>query len=454
MWKYMIFSILLIPGAVFAAPDSENTATQEVVDHDKDTDIFYKFGGGIRLRQYFWQDSTAGVRPFEEDSVSTAHRAQLDLQLNKGEYFKTFFRAVHASEWGDNNANNDDFTLVQAWGDWKVTDFLNLKFGRQPIELGRGLQYGLNEWENIPSYYDSFSTLFDWDVMELSLYAVRVYELDRDPANSIANDPEMSHYIIDVNFRELSDLIQMADLSFIQVVSDIGTIPGTTTLLKKQRSQRFGFDLVLAGVYFETAASINYVTGTEETLTVSEKVKQLMMDAELRLMLPDFDRFNFWVGAHYDSGDDDAADGNNTQYAPLNYNFHQNAGRMDFFKFGNLTYLRTGFSMHLLSDWYFGTEGFMFQKTKEGAPNFLEAASPLVNDFANGTVSFGNAKDLGTELDIWIGKTFPSGVNLELTLSYLKPGEAMDTAFLTAGPTPQPMDDPIYRMTFDLGMFF
>ena len=54
------------------------------------------------------------------------------------------------------------------------------------------------------------------------------------------------------------------------------------------------------------------------------------------------------------------------------FTLHANAGRMDFFKFGNLTFARAGFSMHLLSDWYFGSEYFVFQKTKRhGPPCFL-----------------------------------------------------------------------------------
>jgi hypothetical protein len=170
-------------------------------------------------------------------------------------------------------------------------------------------------------------------------------------------------------------------------------------------------------------------------------------------MMPDWSQMSIRVGGHYDTGDDDPADGTNTQYDPLNYSLHDNAGRVDFFKFGNLTFLRTGLAFHLLSDWYFGGEYFMFQKTKAGGRNFLERGL-LVDDFSTGAMQFGSDKDLGQEVDAWVGKTFPSGVNIELTLGYLKPGQAMKTATYTTGGALVGMDDDIYNLSFDLGFFF
>lgn len=444
MFKYLFFVTHFF---ISFAGAQENT--------DKDKDVFFKAGGGLRLRQFYIQDSTSGYKPFEEDIVNTNHRAQLDIQLNKGEYLETFFRAIHHSEWGKvGSATNDEFILQQAWADWKVTDFLDLKFGRQPIVIGRGLVFGENAWENVPTYYDGFSFVFDWEVMELALHGVKVYELTRT-TNSIASDPELSNYILDLNFKDLSDMIKMAEISFVQVIGDVGQVPGTTLELRKQRVQRFGFDLIFGGVYYEIAASANYVTGSKEGLTPSDKVKQLMLDTEAKFMMPDWENLQLWVGYHSDSGDDDPNDGTDSQYDPLNYNIHMNAGRLDFFKFGNLTYLRTGASLKLLSDWYVGAEMFLFDKTKAGAPNYLVRNPLMANDFLNGTIQFGHQKNLGTEYDLWIGKTYQSGVNLELSINMLKPGEAMKSAY-TGGVTSQifALNDTILSVIFDVGFFF
>lgn len=432
-----------------------SAAVEAQENPDKEKDIFYKMGGGIRLRQFYMQNATSGYIPFEEDFVNTNHRAQLDLQLNKGEYLQTYFRAIHHSEWGDESSStNDQFILQQAWGDWKVTDFLDIKFGRQPIVIGRGLVFGENQWENVPTYYDGFGLLFDWDVMELSLYGVKVYELDRDPTNSIASDPELTNYILNLDFKELSDLIRLADINFVQVLGDVGQIPGTTTILRKQRVQRFGFDVVFGGVYYEVGASTNYVTGTKEGLTPTDKVKQLMLDTEVKFMMPDWENLQVWAGYHTDSGDETPGDGTDSQYDPLNYNFHVNAGRLDFFKFGNLTFLRGGASLKFLSDWYVGTEVLFFEKTKSGAANYLER-SIMADDFTNGTLQFGNAKSLGSEFDLWVGKTYQSGVNLELSFNILKPGDAMKTAYTGGIPTQLfPLNDTIFSVILDLGFFF
>lgn len=448
MFKYLFIILSLFSQSLFA---QENP--------DKEKDIFFKMGGGLRLRQFYLQNSTVGFLPLEEDLVNTNHRAQLDLQLNKGEYLETYFRAIHHSAWGEvNAANNNTFILQQAWANWKVADFLDLKFGRQPIVIGRGLSFGENQWENVPTYYDGFSLLFDWDVMELSLYGVKVYELERVAPASIASDPELTNYILNLDFKDLSDMIRMADFHVVQVIGDVGQIPGTTTVLGKQRVQRFGFDLIFGGVYYEVAGSVNYVTGTKEGVTITDKVKQLMFDTEAKLMVPDWENLELWAGYHADSGDDMAGDGTDGQYEPLNYNLHQNAGRLDFFKFGNLTYLRSGASLRFSSEWYVGGEVLFFEKSKLGGANYLErayVAGDLSTALQAGTIQFGPSKSLGTEFDLWVGKTYQSGVNLELSINILRPGDAMKTAYTGGVPTNLfALDDTVMSVILDVGFFF
>lgn len=436
---------------VFVALTASSVCAE--LQRDKEEDIFYKFGAGARFRQYYFKDSTAGAQPFDEDSISSSHRAQVDLSIHKGEYFKTFFRAIHRGDWGDQQEGQDSFLVQQAWGDWKVTDFLNLRFGRQTLEVGRGLVYGYNEWENSPTFYDGFAGHFDWQALEFSIYGLKLHELEKVAGASLASDPEVSHFILDINLKQMSDYIRVASLNLAQINGDVGQIPNTTTLLDKQRIQRFGFDLVTDGVNFRSAATLNYVTGTQSTLTVEQEVKQLMMDGEVRLIMPDWSQFNFWFGAHSDSGDDETTDGVNSQYEGLNYNFHTNAGRLDFLKFGNLTYLRSGLSLNMFGSWEVGLEGILFEKTKaNGATNFFR--TPIADEFSNGSYRLANNKDLGTEVDIWLSRTFASGVLMELSLNAFYPGQALKGAVDVTNATALNMNSPIYNIIFDIGYFF
>ncbi len=430
---------------------SASTALAQL-QRDKEEDIFYKIGAGARFRQYYFQDATAGALPDDEDIVASSHRAQLDLSVNKGEYFKTFFRAIHRGTWGEDAQDQDNFLIAQAYGDWKVSDFLNLRFGRQAIEIGRGLVFGFNEWENTPSYYDGATARFDWEALEFSLYAIKVYELQKVVGQSVS-DPEVSNYILDINFKDLSDYIKIASLNFVQVDGDIGTIPNTAVQLKKQSIQRFGFDLVTDGVNFQAAATLNYVTGSEYTTVAESKVKQYLIDGELRLLLPDYNNFNFWVGGHVDSGDDDPVDSSNAQYEPMNYNFHVNGGRLDFLKFGNLSFARTGVSAMFWGNWQFGAEAFIFQKTQANAPtNFFR--TPVADEFATGTYVLANEKALGSEYDIWISRTFPSGVFLEASINIFQPGGALKGATNVGTSQLIGMDNTIYNLIVDVGYFF
>lgn len=422
------------------------------LQRDKDEDIFYKFGAGARFRQYFFQDATAGAQPSEEDFVSSSHRAQIDLTISKGEFFKTYFRAIHRSEWGEFVTDQDNFLVQQAWGDWKVTEFLNLRFGRQAVQVGRGLVYGLNEWENSPTFYDGFTGHFDWESVEFSFYALKNQELDKVPGGSIS-DPEILTYILDINFKQLSDYVQLASLSLAQIESDIGQIPNTTTTVDKSSVQRFGFDLIAETNFLRSSATFNYVTGTQESALRSLNVKQLMMDLEARLLMRDWSNFNVWAGYHSDSGDEDPTDEINSQYEPLNYNFHQNAGRLDLFKFGNLQFLRTGVSASVLGTWEIGLEGFLFEKSKTNGPtHFLR--TPMVDEFSSGSYLLGSDAELGTELDIWVTKTFPSGVSVELSINYFKPGQAFKLASDVSNSVALPMERSIYNVILDIGFFF
>lgn len=428
------------------------TLAQE--QQSRESDIFYRLGGGARFRYIQFDRASGGtINPNEEDYSSSSSRFQFDLELNKGEFFQTFFRGINTGDWGGDPEDRNEWTLQQAWANWNVDTFLSLKFGRQPLELGRGLVYGLNDWENLPSFYDGFAMSFDWPTMELELFALKINDLERS-SGSVSADPEQNHYVVRLGFKDLSDKVKLAELHFAQINTEAGEEPGTSTVAyEKQRLQRFGLDLELSGIYYEFGTSVSYVVGTEDISAVENKAKQLMADMELRFIWPDFEQLNVWVGAHYDTGDDTPGDGENTQYDGLFYNIHQNAGRLDFFRFGNLTYTRLGFSMNLLSQYSFGAEYFMFQKTQEGGANRL-ATSILANDFDNGVYVFGNDKDLGQELDIWFAKTFRSGVLVEVGFNWLNPGAALEGTTLVSSSASAPIDKSIYNFYIDVGMFF
>jgi hypothetical protein len=420
---------------------------------EKESDVFYKLGGGARLRHYYLQDGTAGGLPTKDSFSDTSHRLQLDLRLDKGEYFKTYVRVINSSVWGRNSNTDNNFIINQGWGNWKVSDFLNFKFGRQTLEIGRGLVYGLNEWENLPTYYDGFGALFDWTVLDLSFYALKAYETSRAERSSATTTNDNTNYVIDLKFKDLSDMISMANVSFVQTSGNPNTLDYATNTVSHQALQRFGFDYVLTGVYFETAGSVSYVTGTKTATTGDLSVKQYMFDFEAKAIMPEWSRFNLWVGVHQDSGDKDSTDSKDDQYEPLNYNLHMNAGRMDFFKFGNLTFLRSGVSMRMLSDWYFGGEYFIFSKTSQYGPNYL-ARNILQTELQNNTLRFGNDKNLAQEVDLWFGKTFQSGVKFEITANYLRPSAAMKSAYDVVGGAAHPLDKPILNLIAEIGMFF
>ena len=179
-------------------------------------DVFFQPGGGMRVRYLNLRDATGGAFSVEEDQSSVTHRFQFDMLLHKGEYFESFARFIHVDQWGRDSASatrdtnpglRDSFTknnglfVNQAWGLWKVADSLGFKFGRSPIVLGRGFTYGANDLFDLPYAFDHFDVIWDWEVLELSLIAAKVQELEDVSSQSINPDPEENHIIIDANLK-------------------------------------------------------------------------------------------------------------------------------------------------------------------------------------------------------------------------------------------------------------
>ena len=435
-------------------------------------DIYFQPGGGLRVRYENLREATGGAFSSEEDDSNVTHRAQFDFKLYKGEYFETFFRFLHVGQWGattgdtsagqrDGFTSNNGVTVNQAYALWKVDDSLGFRFGRSPIVLGRGLTYGENDWFNVPYSFDHFDVSWDWESVELELIFAKAQELTTVAGQTLSNDPEESHTIIDVDVKNMSDMVDVFDFHFVQVNRDLGSSDGGTTVLNGMNMQRFAFDLAIKAKQFQLGLFLSYVTGEERVADINKadpvndpeklSINQVAADIEVGYVFPESNNLHLWGGYHYDTGDSGSTD-ESDGYDSFYYEVYGNAGRMDFLRWGNLSFYKFGLDVDLSSRVNLGAEWISFSKTEPtGSVNFGDAGRYMKSKVDTADIVLGSSKDLGNEFDIWLDYGATSGVNVRSTIAVFFPGDTFGSATTTSGSLP---NTTVYQVLTQVGFFF
>ena len=148
-----------------------------------------------------------------------------------------------------------------------------------------------------------------------------------------------------------------------------------------------------------------------------------MIDAELGYRMAEWMNSRISFLYHMDSGDSNSNDKKSETYEPYFYDRHENAGWMDIFMWGNLTYMQLRYTMDIMDDLNFAAQYLIFTQTKkEGA----------ISTDNNGS-SFGGAGDttkdnLGSELDLAVSKKYEGGFMITARAGMFSPGDEFKAA--------------------------
>jgi hypothetical protein len=431
--------------------------TKEVKDNKFELlakDVFFQPGGGLRVRYDYLDGATGGSFKSDEREGQATHRANFDLKLYKGEYIETFFRFINNAEWGGasgdtNGGQKDSFTsnngllVNQAWALWKVDDLIGIRFGRAPLNLGLGYTYGLNDWFNVPYSFDLFDMSFDWESVELSLVIAKVLELTKIPNQTTNVDPEENHIIVNAEINNLFDFLNIFNFSLVQVNRDLGSKDGTT-VLNGLNMQRLALEMQIRGKRIFGSTFVTYVTGEQKLAPANIiggidklKISQSALDLKLGYRFPESNNLRFWGGIHYDSGDSSALDDKSQTYDSFYYDVYGQSGLMDLIRWGNLTFYRLGLDVEILNEVTLGSEWIEFSKTESADTlNFGQGGRFLTSLIKSSDMVLGNAKNVGSEFDIWCDFKYDSGMKIRGTFSTFFPGQVFKQATTTSNAAP------------------
>ena len=357
---------------------------------------------------------------------SVTQRLRWGTTVRAGEKLTGHFTLVHNADWGSNSdqipgdgstsatsttAETANNTLIvnEAYMAWLASDAWAIKAGRGTHTLADGRFVSSNDWDPVMRAFDGIAAAYDHEFAKFTFFHVTGAK-----ANTAGSFNDYGRFFgVNADFKSLPDWLKMASVHIVQVKRDPGTYlanGATTPALSKEDNMKIG--VVLAGASGAVDYRFNYEMedGENESGGAKTDISTSMIDAEVGY---DFGAGRAHVGYHTDSG---TSSGNDDEtYDGFHYDRHNNAGLMDIFGWGNLTYLRVGANYNLNDEVALGAEYYMFSQTEkeDGYRNY------------DGTESAGlkTEDDLGTELDLWVTKKYSNNFSTMLRYGMFQAGD-------------------------------
>ncbi|MCB0356887.1 MAG: alginate export family protein [Bdellovibrionales bacterium] len=366
-----------------------------------------------------------------------AHRLKVNLDFNAGEKFSAHATLLHNSMWGqgdgttdtatgerDGVADNQNMLLVnEAYGTWMLSDSTSLRFGRGSFTIADGSVLSKNEWEAQPYAFEGVLATHDMEFGRLSGFYVKL--ADFPAAASVIEDPEVNAYGLSLDVKSVPDFIKMLNVHVIQVNRD--ELTATTT--PGDAYMRYG--LTVGGDVAGLDYNVDYAMLSGEHIseratgssTANKDMSSSMYDIKVGYTLADVMGLRVGVDYHSDTGSSASAT-KDEDYDSFFYEKHENAGAMDIFGWGNLTYLGVNVSLMPMDNTKVGVDYYMFSQTEKDG---------TITTGANGAAfatSDATKDALGDEIDLWASHKYDNGLETYLRYSMFNPGDNFKAATL------------------------
>lgn len=405
-----------------------------------------KTNAEYRVRYQFDQGQ-AGDKDATTPTNTVTQRFKGDVGFKSGEKFGAHLTFLHNAQFGnavgnatanqEKNAFDADnaFLVNQAYGTWMINDQWNAKFGRGGFTLADGSVISQNDWEETPYSFDGVLLNYEHEMLRLNLYGVKAIDnVDGTvlATNSGNTDPEINFFGFALDWKSLPEFLKMANLHFMKINGN--ELEAGTTVVPRRDEMRYGLVLAgdMAGVDYRASVAMN--TGSQEgTLGaiagLDRDINGQMYQVEVGYSMPEMMKSRVYVGYHVDSGADYTDADENTGYDTFFYEKHCNSGCMDVLAWGNLTFIKAGYTFSPMDQVDVGLHYWKFERTEDGA-NFTAGrnggAYAQSGNAATGTATTSDSTDIGQEIDLVATKKYDNGFQINSWLGYFMPGGYID----------------------------
>lgn len=424
----------------------------------------FSHDGEYRLRYWWTQNPSANENTQRTDS-SVDSRFKLGTTFKASEKMSAHLTLLHNAEFGqstdstaigstsgDTTADNQQenmLTVNQAYANWMFSDDMSFRVGRQNYQIADGSVIGYNDWETNPGAFEGLLGNWEAGFGKFQVFLFKHRELTAG-AGSASADPEHNSYGLNFDMKTTPEWFKALNVHVIKdnqdaVTGATGTTVNSTNgqdLMRAGLMAGFNFGMVDLKAWYEMQSGEykNIAAGGAKTSIDS---KGSMMQAEVGFNLDSFMGSRFHVLYHQDTGDGTGASATETeQYDPYFYEQHANAGLMDLFNWGNLTYITVGWNGKASDKTSFGAMYHMFSRTESGT------GTGGLNTGTRGTgltLQDATKDKLGDELDLWAEHMYDGGLSTVVRVGYFMPGDAFKNV---ATPTSS-QDDEILQVMLE-----
>jgi len=427
------------------------------------------FSTGAEYRaRYFWLQNPGANEKTNAGNSFAEHRMKLGLNFKASEKFSAHMTALHDAQWGHDNSQtlgltnvndtNNFLNVNEAYANWMFSDDMSFRIGRQNYQIADGYVMGVNDWEQNPYAFEGVVGNWEAEFGRFQVFAFKFRELgDQTTAtNSASRDPEHNAYGLNFDLKTTPEWLKAVNVHVIKNNGDavinttaggqtVGSVDGIDTL-------RYGLHGAFAFGAFDAKAWYAAHTGKYKAIatgggkTETDSSGQ-MYQVEAGFNMDAFMGSRFYAAYHVDSGDKDTAAGDAETYDSYFYEKHANAGLMDLFGWGNLTYINVGWTLRPSDATTAGLSYYMFSRTESGSAT-TTASAPVKGRFGSELGNGDDLKDkLGDEIDLWAEHRYDGGLSTMLRLGYFMPGDYFEKA------TPK-MSDAIMHVSVEAKLTF
>ncbi len=379
-----------------------------------------------RIR-YQIDEAKTGDKGTSTTAHTATHRFKMDLGFRSGEKFGGNLTLLHNAQLGGFSTSNgednqqksafiaENSVLVnQAYGTWMINDAWSAKFGRGGFTLADGSVISQNDWEGVPYSFDGALLNYEHEMVRLNIFGVKAVDNAAAFNGSNNDDPEVNFFGFAADWKNLPEVLKMVNFHFTKVSGNELELAS----IRARDEMRYG--LVVSGDTAGIDYRLNYAANTGDQKSVSlgnRDVDGMMYALEVGFSLPEMMKSRFFVGYHVDSGDKNSADDKLETYDTFFYEKHCNSGCMDVLNWGNLTFIKAGYTFTPMDQIDVGLHFWKFERTED------RAAATLGNNGAYTNVATVTSSDLGQEIDLVVTKKYDSGFAINAWLGMFMPGD-------------------------------